>query len=64
MADFIAAHIVFCGMIFAFFVLTTDSVIIIAIIKRRRFKATGWFHNFGFEIEADDDNRPNDPMKK
>lgn len=34
--------------------LALESVVLIAIIKKKRVKASGWCNSFGFEIEADD----------
>ena len=40
--------------IFAFVVVATQSFMLIAILKRRKVKASGWFYKSGFEIEASD----------
>ena len=45
---------ILCACVFAFVVVTTQSFMLIAILKRRKVKASGWFYNFGFEIEASD----------
>jgi hypothetical protein len=36
------------------FALSTESVVIVAILKKKSVKASGWFYKFGFEIEASD----------
>jgi hypothetical protein len=37
------------------FALSTESVVIVAILKKKSVKASGWFYKFGFEIEANGD---------
>jgi hypothetical protein len=55
MPSFISSHNAFlCAGIFALVVLATDSVVLVAILKKKRVKASGWFQDFGFQIEADD----------
>jgi hypothetical protein len=34
--------------------LALDSVVLIAIIKKKHVRASGWCNSFGFEIEVDD----------
>ena len=39
------------------------STVIVAIVKRKRIKATGWFHDAGFHIETDDDSGLTDEFR-
>jgi len=59
MPSFLSLHnAVLCACVFVVVVLATDYVVLVAILKKKRVKASGWFHKFGFEIEADDQTEP------
>lgn len=42
------------SLVLLVFALSTESVVIVAILKKKSVKASGWFYRFGFEIEASD----------
>ena len=43
-----------CACSFLLAIVATESLVLVAILKKRRVKASGWFHKFGFTIEASD----------
>jgi hypothetical protein len=45
-------------------VIATESLILVAILKRGHVKASGWLHKFGFQIEASDPGSETEPKQR
>jgi hypothetical protein len=45
------------AIVIVIFALATEAMMTIAIVKKKRMKASGHFLKFGFTIEASDDDR-------
>lgn len=54
--SFVSPHtVIVWAVVFVIFALTTETMVTIAIVTKRRMKASGRFFKFGFTIEASDD---------